>query len=379
MFILDLKKISGVVAMALIASSSLIAGGNEIKLKTPSLEERAIDGAIKYEIKDGVYANTYRVNPKAYKMAPKYGRAATPNEIKAWDIDVRYDWQGLPEGKGTATEGDELFEKHCAMCHGDMGTGGNGYPKLTGGDISTLTNQLVDPANGDEPPERSIGAYWPYASTLWWYVKTGMPFPHPMSLTNDEVYSIVAYLLQVEEIQIDGKDIEDDQVIDKKTLMKVVMPNVNGFYPEVNGPDGPQNMKKFLSDPKNYGTPTTRCMKNCPKGKVVHIKAALDDGIIPPSTQIKDLPKEKASGGDGADSKAAKLFESKCNACHGNAAIAPVPGDKDAWEARIKQGQETLYDHAIKGFQGMPPKGGAADLSDADVKAIVDYMVGKSK
>ena len=378
MFKLDLKRISGVVALTLIASSSLIAGGNEIKLKTPSLKERAIDGSIQYKIDKNTYAGAYKVNPKAYKESIKYGRAATANEMKVWDIDVRYDWQGLPEGKGTASEGDELFEKHCAMCHGEMGIGGNGYPKLTGGDIETLTNQLVDPANGDEPPERSIGAYWPYASTLWWYVKTGMPFPHPMSLTNDEVYSIVAYLLQVEEIQIDGKDIEDDQVIDKKTLMKVVMPNVNGFYPEVNGKDGPQNMKKFLSDPKNYGTPTVRCMKNCPKAKVVHIKAALDDGIYPPVTQVKDLPKEKKGEGS-ANSKYAKLFEEKCNACHGNAAIAPVPGDKDAWADRIKQGTETLYTHGIKGFKGMPPKGGAADLSDADVKGIIDYMVEKSK
>jgi len=378
MFILDLKKISIAAALTLFASSSLFGAEKDIKLKTPSLKERAIDGAVQYHTKDGVYAGTYRVNTQADKMSIKYGRAATPNEIKAWDIDVRYDWQGLPDGKGTATAGDELFEKHCAMCHGDMGTGGTGYPKLTGGDITTLTNQLVDPANGDEPPERSIGAYWPYASTLWWYIKTGMPFPHPMSLTNDEVYSIVAYLLQVEEIQIDGKDIEDDQVIDKKTLMKVVMPNVNGFYPDVNGKDGPQKMKQFLSDPKNYGTPTVRCMKDCPTGKVVHIKASLDDGIYPPVTQVRDLPKEKEGGGE-ANSKFAKLYEANCNACHGNKAIAPVPGDKEAWEPRIKQGQDTLYEHALKGFQGMPPKGGHMELSDADIKGIVDYMVGKSK
>ena len=378
MFKLDLKKISIVAALTLFASSSLVAAEKDIKLKTPSLKERSVDGSMHYKINKDTYAGVYKVNPKAYNENIHYGRAATPNEIKAWDIDVRYDWQGLPEGKGTASEGDELFEKHCAMCHGDMGTGGKGYPKLTGGDITTLTNQLVHPEDGDEPPEKSIGAYWPYASTLWWYVKTGMPFPHPMSLSNDEVYSIVAYLLQVEEIQIDGKDIDDDQVIDKKTLMKVVMPNVNGFYPDVNGKDGTENMKKFLSDPKNYGTPTKRCMKDCPTGKVVRIKATLDDGIIPPVTEKKDLPKVKASA-DGANSKFAKLFENNCKACHGNKAIAPVPGDKEAWAARIKQGNDTLYKHAIEGFQGMPAKGGHADMSDADVKGIVDYMVNKSK
>ena len=377
MFTLEVKKLSKVVAISLLAVGSLYAGGaKEIKVQAP--KARAIDGAVKYSVKDGVYAGVYKVNTQASKIKKfGHGRTATANEIKASDIDVRYDWQGLPDGKGTAEKGDELYSKHCIMCHGDFGAGGKGYPVLAGGQ-GTLKNQLIDPENGDEPPVKTIGSYWPYASTLWWYVKTGMPFPHPMSQSNDDVYSIVAYLLSINEIQIDGEDIEDDTVIDKKKLMKVVMPNVNGFYPDVNGKDGAQNMKKFLSDGKNYGTPTTRCMKNCPTGKVVRIKHTLDEGIKPPVSEKRDLPKEKPSA-NGSNSKYAKLFEAKCNACHGNKAIAPVPGDKEAWAARIKQGKETLYTHAIKGFQGMPPKGGNADLSDADVKGIVDYMVSKSK
>jgi cytochrome c len=205
-----------------------------------------------------------------------------------------------------------------------------------------------------------------------------MPFPHPMSLSNDEVYSLVAYLLSINDIEIDGQELDDEYELTKAKLMKVVMPNVNGFYPNVNGKDGPQVMKKFLSNPKNYGTPTVRCMKNCPTAKVVHIKNSLDSGIRPPVSEKRDLPKEKPSKG-GADSKYAKMFEQKCNACHGNAAIAPVPGDKEAWAPRIKQGIETLYTHALKGFQGMPAKGGHMDMKDADIKGIVDYMIGKSK
>jgi len=374
MFTLEVKKLSKVVALTLLAASTLYAGD----VKGPAFKDRAIDGGVEYKVNKGTYAGVYKVNPQVEKAHVKFGRTPSAAEIKAGDIDVRFDWQGLPEGKGSVERGDELFEAQCSMCHGDMGTGGKGYPPLSGGDIDSLKNQLVNPENGDEPPMRDIGSYWPYASTLWWYVKTGMPFPHPMSLNDDDVYAIVAYLLSVNEIQIDGKDLDDDFVLDKKSLMKVVMPNVNGFYPDVNGKDGPMNMKKFLSDPKNYGSPTTRCMKNCPTGKVVRIKNSLDDGITPPLSQKKDLPKVKAGEG-GADSKYAKLFESKCNACHGNKAIAPVPGDKEDWAPRIKQGKDTLYEHAIKGFQGMPPKGGQADLSDADIKGIVDYMVGKSK
>jgi cytochrome c len=376
MFKLDLKKISVVAVASLFAVGFLNAGGNEIKLKTPSLKERSVDGAKKYSIKNGEYAGVYKVNEQVLKIKKfNNGRKATQNEIKARDIDVRYDWQGLPDGKGTVEQGDELFEQHCAMCHGDMGTGGKGYPTLVGGK-GTLKNQLVNPEKGDEPPIRTIGSYWPYASTLWWYVKTGMPFPHPMSLSDDEVYAIVAYLLSINEIEIDGQELDDEYELTKEKLMKVVMPNVNGFYPDVNGKDGPQVMKKFLSDPKNYGTPTVRCMKNCPTGKVVRIKNSLDDAIKPPVSQVRDLPKEKNS--NKANSKYAKLFEQKCNACHGNKAIAPVVGDKEAWADRIKQGKETLYKHAIGGFQGMPPRGGT-NLSDEDMKGLVDYIISESK
>ncbi len=378
MFKLDLKKVVVTFGLSIFAISTLSAKEEVIKLKPLPLNKRAVDAAVKYDTKAPDYAGVYRVNTQINKVTPKYGREATKNEINAWNVDVRYDWQGLPEGKGTAEEGSDLYDSKCAMCHGDMGTGGKGYPTLVGGSVESLKNQLIDPANGDEPPIKTIGSYWPYASTLFWYVKTGMPFPHPMSLTNDQVYSLVAYLLQQNEIQIDGKDIEDDQVIDKKTLMKVVMPNVNGFYPDVNGPDGPQVMKKFLSNSANYGTPNERCMKNCPTAKVVHIKNALDDGIKPPVSEVRDLPKVKTKKG-GADSKFAKLYEENCKACHGNKAIAPVPGDKEAWASRIKQGKETLYKHALKGFQGMPPKGGHMELDDATIKGIVDYMVEQSK
>ncbi len=359
------------------AAAPAFAAEKDVKVKAPSFKERSVDGAVDYKVEKGTYAGVYRVNPQRDQIKGfGYGRAATPNEIKVSNIDVRYDWQGLPDGKGTPAKGEELYTKNCVMCHGEFGAGGKGYPTLAGGDVSSLKNQLLDPENGDEPPVKTIGSYWPYASTLFWYVKTGMPFPHPMSLSNDDVYSIVAYLLSINDIQVGGEDLDDDTVLDKKKLMTVVMPNVNGFYPDVNGKDGAMNMKKFLSNPANYGTQTVRCMKNCTPGEVVRIKHTLDEGIRPPLSEKRDLPKVKANS--GGDNKYAKMFENNCNACHGNKAIAPVPGDKEAWAPRIKQGKETLYKHALHGFKGMPPKGGTS-LPDADIKGIVDYMVSKSK
>ncbi len=365
------KRLSLITAVLIGFGGSLVAG-NEAPVKTSDLP-RNVDASVIYPIKDGKYAD-YRVNMQAEKIKSfNHGRTPTANEINAWNDDVRYDFQGLPEGKGSVVEGEELYAKHCEMCHGEFGAGGKGYPTLSGGQ-GTLKNQLINPANGDEPPVRTIGSYWPYASTLFWYIKTAMPFPHPKSLTNDEVYAISAYLLSVNEIEIDGEELDDDYVLDKKKFMKIVMPNVNGFYPEVNGDVGTKEMRKYLNNFDNYGQ-GTRCMKDCTDAPIVHIKYELND-FHPPLSTVRDLPKD-----DGAKvTKEQKLYEEKCSMCHNNAATgAPVPGDKEAWATRVKAGMDTVYEHAIKGFNGMPPKGGAMDLSDDTVKAIVDFMVNQSK
>ncbi len=336
--------------------------------------EKNIDGSVHYKRAGGAY-QAYKINPQVDKLKYKAGRTATKNEIKAWDIDIMPDGTGLPEGKGNIDDGEELYNAKCSMCHGDFGTGGKGYPTLSGGEKSSLKNQLLK--SGDEPPERSIGSYWPYASTLFWYVKTGMPFPHPMSLSNDEAYSITAYLLNVNDVTFkDGSDIEE---LSKATFKNIKMPNADGFYPDVDGPKAKENMKALLAHPEKYGK-GTRCMKNCIKGKVpvVRIDEPLE-GFNPPLTEVRDMPKKKASskedGGVGA-----KIYAETCKACHGNPAIgAPVLGDKAAWAKVIKQGKDKVYEHALKGFKGMPAKGGNTALSDADVKATVDYIIGKSK
>jgi len=362
MFISEAKTITKIALALSVVTVSTMAGE---KLK------HNVDNAVIYPVKNKHYG-PYAVNPQSTKGF-KRGRTPTANEIKAWDVDIRPDGKGLPEGKGTAGEGEELYTKNCAMCHGDFGMGGKGYPTLSGGQ-GTLKNQLVHPENGDEPPVRTIGSYWPYATTLFWYIKTAMPFPHPMSLTNDQVYSLTAYLLSVNEIQLNGEDIDDDTVFDRKALLQIHMPNEKGFYPNVE--NGTAEVAKFLQNPANYGSVTKRCMKGCKDGKIVHIKYELKD-FKPPMSTVRDLPKEK---GVKTISKAQKLYEVKCKACHGNPAIgAPVLGDKEAWADRIKKGKDTLYKNAINGFNAMPPKGGNMDLPDATVKDIVDYMVESSK
>ncbi len=365
MYISEVKKplLGAILALSIAASSAM--AGETIK--------KNVDNAVIYPIKDNHY-NAYAVNPQSTKGFSGHGRAPTAAEIKAWDLDVMPDGTGLPEGKGSVEQGDELFADQCAMCHGDFGMGGKGYPTLSGGQ-GTLKNQLVDPAAGDEPPVRTIGSYWPYASTLFWYIQSAMPFPHPKSLSNDETYALVAYLLSVNEIEIDGEELDDEYVLDRAKFLKIKMPNENGFYPEVNGDVGAKEVAKFLQNPDNYGQ-GTRCMTGCKDGKVTPIQFELND-FKPAMSTVRDLPKEE---GKSEVTKGQKLYEAKCSACHANAAIgAPVVGDKEAWAKVTEKGVDGVYKNAINGFNAMPPKGGNMDLSNDVVKEIVDYMIKASK
>jgi cytochrome c len=369
---------SSFLVSALFASTSLMA------------LEKNVDGSVIYPVKDGAYT-AYKVNTQK-KGEFGFGRIATKNEIQAWDIDVKYNNEGLPKydvdkhgkpmldkpAKGSVEQGDELYAAQCVMCHGEFGLGGKGYPTLAGGGATTesLTNQLGNPADdvpGEEGPKKTIGTNWPYASTLFWYIKSAMPFPHPKSLTNSEVYALVAYLLSINEVEIDGQELDDEYVLDYDKFQKIHMPNENGFYPEVNGPDGVENMKKFLTNTKNYGT-GTRCMTDCKNYTKLEIKQELND-FIPPMNTAKDLPPV-----DNATMKPGQAdYEASCSSCHSNAAIgAPVVGNKEAWKDVMDKGLDKVYHNAINGINGMPPKGGT-DFSDEKMKTIINYMIEASK
>ncbi|MCF8480925.1 MAG: c-type cytochrome [Rhodospirillum sp.] len=142
------------------------------------------------------------------------GREALPEEIDAWDIDIRPDGTGLPEGRGTVAEGEVLFTDNCAMCHGDFGEGVGRWPVLAGGQ-DTLTN---------ERPEKTIGSYWPFLSTVYDYVRRAMPFGNAKSLTNDNVYAITAYLLYLNDIVTD-----EDFELSKANFTDIHLPNEANF------------------------------------------------------------------------------------------------------------------------------------------------------
>lgn len=150
------------------------------------------------------------------------GRAATPDEIAAWDIDIRPDGAGLPEGSGNAVDGEEIYAEKCAYCHGDFGEGIDRWPVLAGGQ-GTLTS---------DRPVKTIGSYWPYLSTVWDYIHRAMPFGEAQSLGDDEVYAITAYLLYMNDV------VDDDFELSRESFGDIEMPNAGGFFEDTR-PDTP--------------------------------------------------------------------------------------------------------------------------------------------
>ena len=142
------------------------------------------------------------------------GRAALPEEVAAWDIDIRPDGQGLPVGSGDVWTGEELFVDYCSACHGDFGEAVGRWPVLAGG-YGTLDG---------EDPVKTIGSYWPYLSTVWDYVHRAMPYGAAQSLSDDEVYAITAYLMYVNDM------VDDDFVLSNETFLDVEMPNQDAFF-----------------------------------------------------------------------------------------------------------------------------------------------------
>ena len=156
-------------------------------------------------------AEASAVGPRDGKFG--LGRGATKREVAAWDGDISPDGTGLPTGSGDAIYGEEVFAEHCAICHGDFAEGVDNWPELAGG-LDTLA---------DEDPVKTVGSYWPYLSTTWDYVKRSMPFGYAQSLSDDDVYAIVAYILYSNDI------VDEDFILSNETFLDVEMPNKSGF------------------------------------------------------------------------------------------------------------------------------------------------------
>lgn len=379
-----LNKTTKSIALASVATLAVMLSAGCMDNATPTsvntTKKPSIDGGVYYPVV-GDHTGPYKVNTQTQNLKLNHGRVPTANELKAWDKDVMPDGTGLPEGEGSVEEGEEIYEAKCVMCHGDFGSGGAGYPSLSKGNAyemqQTLKNQRNLPDN--DGPVRVFGSYWPQASTLWWYIKDGMPHTKSKTLTNDETYALVAYVLNINEMEIDGEEVDDEYVLNREKFLKIKMPNRDGFEPNIDGPNGLENVRAYYANPANFGgqkvKQSERCMTNCQEktAEVVHIKNGGIADFNPPMSVVRDLPNESGDAAHTVTFDAAKAYEESCTMCHGS--FAPAAHDKDAWAPYMEKGKAAMYANGISGTElGMPAKGGSS-YSDAEFKSVVDYML----
>lgn len=283
-----------------------------------------------------------------------FGTPATQQQIEGWDIDVNgLTGAGLPPGHGSVKEGSSVFEQKCAMCHGDFGEGAGRYPVLAGGK-GTLAK---------DRPVKTVGSYWPYAPTLFDYIRRAMPFPAPESLTNNEVYALTAYILNLNDI------VPDDAVMDAKTLAAVKMPNRDGFVtmhvPDVDGND---------------------CMRNCKATPVKITSDLVSLHVTPNETEVGEAGSTVEATPAPAPqhvamaipfSKVQSIVKERCAVCH--AAHPTEPGFTAApmgimldTPARIRAAAKSIKQQAVV-LKAMP-LGNVTHMTDAE-RALIGQWV----
>jgi len=169
------------------------------------------------------------------RIFPSIGRVATQEEIQSWDIDVRPDGLGAPAGSGSPEIGESVYIEKCAACHGEFGEGAGRYPVLVGGHDTLLETR----------PEKTIGSYWPYASTIFDYIKRAMPFGEAQSLTDDEVYSLTAYLLYMNQV------LEWETTVSAENIGTIEMPNKTQFFMDPRPDAQPKGGAPCMTDCKS--------------------------------------------------------------------------------------------------------------------------------
>ena len=327
----------------------------------------------------------------AFENFKGVGRGATPAEVKAWDIDVRPDFKGLPKGKGNVERGNELFEEKCASCHGSFGESNEVFTPLAGGttkdDIKTGN---VKGLSSGELPQRTTFTKVATISTVWDYIYRAMPWTAPKSLKPDEVYAILAYLLNLQEIVPADFELSDRNIAEVQKLL----PNRNGMTTDHGLWPGASAKKGGIG---NGGIPDVKnvaCMKNCKPevqiGSTLPEYARTAHGELADQNRNFGAVRGTRTLGPEAAKKAADAgtlelaTKSGCMACHGlknkivgpgyNEIVARYQGQTDAESrlvAKVKAGGQGVW-----GSIPMPPN---AHVKDEDITTLVKWILNGSK
>jgi len=266
------------------------------------------------------------------------GRAALPEEIAAWNKDVRPDGVGLPVGSGDALVGEEVFAEKCAACHGDFAEGIDNWPKLAGG-MGTLNRK---------DPLKTVGSYWPHVSTLWDYINRSMPFGAAQTLEPDEVYAMVAYILYSNNL------IADDYVLSNENLAAIELPNANGFFLD----------NRDATEYAQFSAPA--CMENCKEDVKITMHATVLDVTPGDPTDGAGAP-AGAAGEGGTAAPAAAEPEQKAEEPAATE-VAVAAADPAMIEAGAKVFKKCAACHKVGD--------GAKNATGPMLNGIVDRAVG---
>jgi S-disulfanyl-L-cysteine oxidoreductase SoxD len=341
--------------------------------------------------------------------ADKYinvGRTATSDEVKAWDIDVRPDFKGLPVGSGSVVMGQQVWEKKCASCHGAFAESNEVFTPIVGGTTKEdITSGRVASLVGNRQPQRTAIMKLATLSTLWDYIHRAMPWTSPKTLTNDEVFAVTAYILNLAEI------IPEDFTLTDKNIAEVqkLMPNRNGMtlnhgMRQVNGqpdvrniacmsncetqekiksalPDSARNVHGNIQQQNRTfgavrGIDTTKPVSNLP---ISSMRRTEQIAITEPKID-QDTSQNKQSEPD----MLSLAKKSGCLSCHGVKNKIVGPGFN---EIAIKYKSDTSMEailvdkvrHGGSGSWGNIPMPAQAEVSISDIKLLVNWVLKESK
>ncbi len=332
----------------------------------------------------------------AFDRYENIGRPATPAEVAAWDIDVRPDLVGLPEGSGNVDDGMDLWETHCASCHGVFGESNEVFTPLVGGtradDIETgRVAALIDQSF----PQRTTMMKVPTISTLFDYIRRAMPWTSPKSLSDDEVYAILAYMLNLADLVPADFELSHENIAE----IQERLPNRNGMTTDHGMWPGASAAEGGIG---NGGTPDVQnviCMENCKT--TVEIVSALPDYAqdahgnlaeqhrgVGPVRGVPTGPQPEEGAAPAEQSSAAAVLAiangKGCMACHGLANKIVGPGYNEI-EAKYKDrpDAETYLIGKVKsggsgvwGSIPMPPQG---HVTDEEAQALVQWIMSGAK
>ncbi|MCA3245715.1 MAG: c-type cytochrome [Tagaea sp.] len=318
----------------------------------------------------------------AQERFPGIGRPATRAEVQAWDIDVRPDFQGLPRGKGTVAQGEEIWEAKCASCHGTFGEANHTFSPIVGGTTARdMETGRVANLRRQDYPQRTTFMKAPSVATLYDYIRRAMPWTNPKSLSDDEVYAVLAYMLNLADI------VPAEFELNERTIRDVQnrMPNRNGMTTD-----------HAMWPGRGFGTernkPDTRgpaCMTDCrleariasslpDHARNAHGNLLLQNRVIGPVRGVPTAPGDF----DFDDAETGPMLlarESGCLACHGVAQKIVGPGFAEvALRYRNQDVAEALAGRVRQGAQGvwgnvpMPPQ---PDLKDDEIRALVGWIL----